>query len=215
MGSGVAPDDRRGHPRGVGLSRRGCAMRGSRVALVAHSAASASRAATSRLRACNGEPSTPSSRGRRCRRAGSRSSRRGSIGCAGLPRHSRHSHAKGVVGPPLAGMARRGFIAGQLPNKPGVMVAFLQNPPALVPHDRHAECRAHPRGGAAYRGLSLHAGAARCAVIGAAPALARLVAAVGLRRAAIGARSRGSLRRVDPPARASSCMSARRSSRCS
>ena len=29
-------------------------------------------------------------------------------------------------------MARRGFIAGQLPNKPGVMVAFLQNPPALV-----------------------------------------------------------------------------------
>jgi len=39
---------------------------------------------------------------------------------------------KGVAGPPLAGMARRGFIAGQLPNKPGVMVAFLQNPPALV-----------------------------------------------------------------------------------
>jgi cytochrome c2 len=40
---------------------------------------------------------------------------------------------KGVSGPPLAGMARRGFIAGQLPNKPGVMVAFLQNPPSLVP----------------------------------------------------------------------------------
>lgn len=40
---------------------------------------------------------------------------------------------KGAVGPPLAGMARRAFIAGQLPNKPGVMVAFLQNPPALLP----------------------------------------------------------------------------------
>ena len=40
---------------------------------------------------------------------------------------------KGVAGPPLAGMTRRGFIAGQLPNKPGVMIAFLQNPPALVP----------------------------------------------------------------------------------
>jgi cytochrome c2 len=40
---------------------------------------------------------------------------------------------KGVVGPPLGGMARRGFIAGQLPNKPGVLVAFLQNPPALLP----------------------------------------------------------------------------------
>ena len=40
---------------------------------------------------------------------------------------------RGVVGPPLAGMARRAFIAGQLPNKPDVLVAFLQNPPALVP----------------------------------------------------------------------------------
>jgi cytochrome c2 len=40
---------------------------------------------------------------------------------------------RGVVGPPLGGMARRGFIAGQLPNKPDVLVAFLQNPPALVP----------------------------------------------------------------------------------
>jgi cytochrome c2 len=40
---------------------------------------------------------------------------------------------RGVVGPPLGGMARRGFIAGQLPNKPEVLVAFLQNPAALVP----------------------------------------------------------------------------------
>ena len=40
---------------------------------------------------------------------------------------------KGVVGPPLAGLARRGLIAGQLPNKPGALVAFLQSPPALVP----------------------------------------------------------------------------------
>jgi cytochrome c2 len=41
---------------------------------------------------------------------------------------------RGVVGPPLAGMARRAFIAGQLPNKPELLVAFLQNPPALVPN---------------------------------------------------------------------------------
>ena len=33
--------------------------------------------------------------------------------------------ARGVVGPPLAGMAGRGLIAGQLPNRPGVLVAFL------------------------------------------------------------------------------------------
>jgi cytochrome c2 len=40
---------------------------------------------------------------------------------------------KGVVGPPLAGLARRGSIAGQVPNRPGMLIAFLQNPPALVP----------------------------------------------------------------------------------
>ena len=39
----------------------------------------------------------------------------------------------GIVGPPLGGLAGRGFIAGQLPNRPDVLVAFLQNPPALVP----------------------------------------------------------------------------------
>ena len=41
---------------------------------------------------------------------------------------------RGVVGPPLSGLARRGFIAGQLPNVPGVLIAFLENPPALVPN---------------------------------------------------------------------------------
>ena len=41
--------------------------------------------------------------------------------------------ANGVVGPPLGGMARRGFVAGQLPNRPDVLVAFLLDPPALVP----------------------------------------------------------------------------------
>jgi cytochrome c2 len=39
----------------------------------------------------------------------------------------------GIVGPPLVGMAQRAFIAGQLPNKPDVLVAFLQNPSSLVP----------------------------------------------------------------------------------
>ncbi|MRX52258.1 c-type cytochrome [Paracoccus sp. S-4012] len=40
---------------------------------------------------------------------------------------------RGVVGPPLAGMARRGFISGQLPNRTGVMVAFLRDPARLLP----------------------------------------------------------------------------------
>lgn len=39
----------------------------------------------------------------------------------------------GIVGPPLRGFSERGFIAGQLPNRPDVLVAFLRNPPALVP----------------------------------------------------------------------------------
>jgi len=40
---------------------------------------------------------------------------------------------RGVAGPPLHGVARRGLIAGRLPNTPSVLVAFLQNPPALAP----------------------------------------------------------------------------------
>jgi cytochrome c553 len=40
--------------------------------------------------------------------------------------------ARGIAGPPLAGFARRGFIAGQLPNTPQVLVAFLLDPPKLV-----------------------------------------------------------------------------------
>ncbi len=38
-----------------------------------------------------------------------------------------------MVGPSLGGMARRGFIAGQLPNRTDVLVAFMLDPPALVP----------------------------------------------------------------------------------
>jgi cytochrome c2 len=41
--------------------------------------------------------------------------------------------ARGVVGPPLDGFAARSYIAGQFPNRPGTLVAFLQDPPRLVP----------------------------------------------------------------------------------
>jgi cytochrome c2 len=40
---------------------------------------------------------------------------------------------QGIVGPPLEGLAGRAFIAGQLPNRPDTLVAFLQNPAALIP----------------------------------------------------------------------------------
>jgi cytochrome c2 len=40
---------------------------------------------------------------------------------------------RGVAGPPLHGVARRGLIAGRLPNTPAVLVAFLTDPPLLAP----------------------------------------------------------------------------------
>jgi len=57
----------------------------------------------------------------------------GAYGCTACHAIPGLRASRGVVGPPLDGMARRGFIAGQLPNRPDVLVAFLQNPPALVP----------------------------------------------------------------------------------
>jgi cytochrome c2 len=55
-------------------------------------------------------------------------------GCTTCHRIPGIGGVQGVVGPPLDGLAQRGFIAGQLPNVPGVLIAFLENPPALVPN---------------------------------------------------------------------------------
>jgi mono/diheme cytochrome c family protein len=57
----------------------------------------------------------------------------GSYGCAACHAIPDIRFPKGNVGPPLAGMAGRSLIAGHLPNKPGVLVAFLRDPPALAP----------------------------------------------------------------------------------
>lgn len=51
---------------------------------------------------------------------------------------------QGSVGPPLDGMSGRAFIAGQLPNKPDVLVAFLQDPPSLVPATGMPDVRLSP-----------------------------------------------------------------------
>lgn len=40
---------------------------------------------------------------------------------------------EGRVGPALQGFADRGLIAGQLPNRPDVLAAFVRNAPALLP----------------------------------------------------------------------------------
>ncbi len=40
---------------------------------------------------------------------------------------------RGVVGPPLGGMAQRAFIAGQLPNTPDNMMKWIQDPQGAAP----------------------------------------------------------------------------------
>ena len=57
----------------------------------------------------------------------------GVYGCAACHNIPGIRAPSGIVGPPLGGITQRGFIAGHLPNRPDVLVAFLQNPPALVP----------------------------------------------------------------------------------
>jgi cytochrome c1 len=59
--------------------------------------------------------------------------RTGAHGCAACHDVPGVRFPRGVAGPPLGGMADRAFIAGQLPNTPDVLVAFLQDPPSLVP----------------------------------------------------------------------------------
>ena len=41
--------------------------------------------------------------------------------------------ARGLVGPPLSDFGQRSLIAGQLPNRPAVLIDWILNPPALVP----------------------------------------------------------------------------------
>jgi cytochrome c553 len=57
----------------------------------------------------------------------------GAHGCAACHAIPGIRSPRGIVGPPLGGVGQRAFIAGQLPNRPDVLAAFLQNPPALVP----------------------------------------------------------------------------------
>ena len=41
--------------------------------------------------------------------------------------------ARGLVGPPLGGIADRAYIAGVLPNTEGDMIRWLRDPPAVAP----------------------------------------------------------------------------------
>jgi cytochrome c2 len=41
--------------------------------------------------------------------------------------------ARGSVGPPLEGFARRLYLAGKWPNEPHYLVSWLRDPPAMAP----------------------------------------------------------------------------------
>jgi cytochrome c2 len=41
--------------------------------------------------------------------------------------------ARGSVGPPLEGFARRIYLAGKWPNEPRLLVSWLRDPPAMAP----------------------------------------------------------------------------------
>jgi cytochrome c2 len=69
----------------------------------------------------------------------------GAHGCTGCHDVPGILMPKGVVGPRLDDMRRRSFIAGTLPNRPDVLVAFLQDPPALVPATGMPNVRLSPQ----------------------------------------------------------------------
>lgn len=54
-------------------------------------------------------------------------------GCGACHRIPGIDGARGIVGPPLAGFGRRPFIAGTIANRQDTLVAWIADPPALVP----------------------------------------------------------------------------------
>lgn len=55
------------------------------------------------------------------------------VGCASCHTITGISWPQGKTGPALDGLERRGLIASELPNRPEVLAAFVQDAPALVP----------------------------------------------------------------------------------
>lgn len=56
------------------------------------------------------------------------------IGCASCHSIDGIGWPRGRVGPSLDNFAERGLIAGQLPNRPELLAAYVRNAPALVPN---------------------------------------------------------------------------------
>lgn len=58
----------------------------------------------------------------------------GEFGCQACHSIGSIGRARGIVGPSLDTFGDRVFIAGTVPNRPGVLVEFLLNPPAFAPN---------------------------------------------------------------------------------
>jgi len=54
-------------------------------------------------------------------------------GCGACHRIPGVRTARGRVGPSLEGFARRGYIAGQFPNRPNLLVRWIQAAPEMIP----------------------------------------------------------------------------------
>ena len=54
-------------------------------------------------------------------------------GCAACHAFPDVRWPRGDLGPPLAGFADQGLIAGRLPNQPGYLIRFIRDAPAFVP----------------------------------------------------------------------------------
>jgi mono/diheme cytochrome c family protein len=57
----------------------------------------------------------------------------GRLGCGACHVIPGVGGARGRVGPSLAGFARRGYIAGGLPNRPTLLVRWIRDAPSLAP----------------------------------------------------------------------------------
>ena len=55
------------------------------------------------------------------------------FGCGSCHRIPGIAGARGLAGPPLDHFGERAMIAGQLPNRPSILIAWIMDPPRLVP----------------------------------------------------------------------------------
>lgn len=110
-------------------AERSVATRTSRVLALAIVAAAATVATACHQTAKAAEPSTTIA-GADANRGAADIER---IGCGTCHMIPGIQHAEGLVGPPLEHWSRRTYIAGEVPNTPGMLVRWIETPQAIEP----------------------------------------------------------------------------------